>query len=219
MGRFINADALGGNVGALLSHNTFAYCNNNPVNAKDPNGFRPIYTQGEETSAMREASYRAMNKFYANKSKTKRSSPANPTKTTTKTSSGYTRYVADAEIANVTGICGKSGMFGSCEISTPDFPIQAYLGGAIGIGAVWNGEGKWNIYEVGLHLTPLKAGFRLKGGIGIFNCELQIGPAIGIGGSFTTGGYADNSGFGVVLGAGASWFFGAEVVGKVWIEF
>jgi len=46
----------------LLSHNTFAYCNNNPVNAKDPNGFRPIYTQGEETSAMREASYRAMNK-------------------------------------------------------------------------------------------------------------------------------------------------------------
>jgi len=53
---------LGGNVGALLSHNIFAYCNNNSVNAKDPNGFRPIYTQGEETSAMREASYRAMNK-------------------------------------------------------------------------------------------------------------------------------------------------------------
>jgi RHS repeat-associated protein len=62
IGKFINADALGGNVGALLSHNIFAYCNNNPVNAKDTNGFRPIYTQGEETSAMREASYRAMNK-------------------------------------------------------------------------------------------------------------------------------------------------------------
>ena len=62
MGRFLNADALGGNVGALLSNNTFAYCNNNPVNAKDPNGFRPIYTLGEETDAMREASYRAMNK-------------------------------------------------------------------------------------------------------------------------------------------------------------
>jgi len=62
MERFLNADALGGNVGALLSHNTFAYCNNNSVNAKDPNGVRPIYTQGEETSAMREASYGAMNK-------------------------------------------------------------------------------------------------------------------------------------------------------------
>jgi hypothetical protein len=53
---------LGGNVGALLSHNIFAYCNNNPVNGKDPNGFRPVYTQGEETAALAEASYRAMNK-------------------------------------------------------------------------------------------------------------------------------------------------------------
>lgn len=34
-----------------------------------------------------------------------------------------------------------------------------------------------------------------------------------------TGGYADSSGFGVVLGAGASWFYGAEVVEKVWIDF
>jgi len=46
----------------LLSHNVFAYCNNNPSTAKDPSGFRPIYTTGEETDAMREASYRAMNK-------------------------------------------------------------------------------------------------------------------------------------------------------------
>ena len=203
----------------MLYHNTSAYCNNNPVKAEDPNGFRPIYTQGEETSAMRKASYDSMKKFYANKSKTKSSSPTNPTKTTTKTSSGYTRYVADSEIANVTGIYGKSGVFGSCEISTPDFPVQAYLGGATGIGTVWNGEGKWEIYEVGLHLTPVKAGGRFKGGIGIFNCELQVGAAFGIGGSFTTGGYADNSGFGVVLGAAASWFYGAEVVGKVWIDF
>ena len=37
----------------MLSHNIFAYCNNNPVNAKDPNGFRPVYIQGEETDAMR----------------------------------------------------------------------------------------------------------------------------------------------------------------------
>jgi len=68
MGRFLNIDALGGNVGALLSHNIFAYCINNPVTAKDPSGFRPIYTTGEETYEMREASYEAMNKFYANKS-------------------------------------------------------------------------------------------------------------------------------------------------------
>jgi hypothetical protein len=68
MGRFINADAIGGNVGALLSHNIFAYCNNNPVTAQDPSGFRPIYTTGEETYEMRGASYEAMNKFYANKS-------------------------------------------------------------------------------------------------------------------------------------------------------
>ena len=61
-GRFLNADAIGGSIGELLSHNTFAYCNNNPVTSKDPNGFRSVYTQGEETVAMRDASYKAMNK-------------------------------------------------------------------------------------------------------------------------------------------------------------
>jgi len=67
-GRFLNADAFGGNVGALLSHNIFAYCNNNPINAKDPNGFRPIYTQGEETASMRDVSYKAMEEFYTSRS-------------------------------------------------------------------------------------------------------------------------------------------------------
>ncbi len=66
-GRFLNGDAIGGSIGELLSHNTFAYCNNNPVISKDPNGFRPMYTQGEETAAMRDASYKVMNNYYANK--------------------------------------------------------------------------------------------------------------------------------------------------------
>ena len=61
-GKFLNIDAIGGNVGALLSHNVFAYCNNNPVISKDHNGFRPTYTQGEETAAMRDASYNTMSK-------------------------------------------------------------------------------------------------------------------------------------------------------------
>ncbi len=41
----------------------------NSVNGKDHNGFRPIYTQGEETAAMRDASYKVMNNYYATKSK------------------------------------------------------------------------------------------------------------------------------------------------------
>ncbi len=73
-GRFLNADAIGGSIGALLSHNIFAYCNNNPVNAKDPNGFRPIYTQGEETASMRDASYKAMEEFYTSRSTSNSSS-------------------------------------------------------------------------------------------------------------------------------------------------
>ncbi|GAA0776071.1 hypothetical protein GCM10008908_28810 [Clostridium subterminale] len=64
----MNIDAIGGDVGALLSHNIFAYCNNNPVTSKDPSGFRPIYTQGEETAAMRKASYKAMEKYGRRKS-------------------------------------------------------------------------------------------------------------------------------------------------------
>jgi RHS repeat-associated protein len=43
-GRFINADALIGVTGELLSHTIFAYCKNNPVTMKDPSGFREIYT-------------------------------------------------------------------------------------------------------------------------------------------------------------------------------
>ena len=37
-GRFINADATCGEIGDLLSHNIFAYCNNNSVNTSDPTG-------------------------------------------------------------------------------------------------------------------------------------------------------------------------------------
>ena len=38
-GRFINADGILGRTGQLLSHNVFCYCNNDPVNNKDDNGF------------------------------------------------------------------------------------------------------------------------------------------------------------------------------------
>lgn len=49
-GRFINADALGGQVGELLSHNIFAYCNGNPINNFDLNGFRTTPIIGDEFS-------------------------------------------------------------------------------------------------------------------------------------------------------------------------
>lgn len=41
-GRFINADAIAGQVGELLGHNVFAYCKSNPVNMSDTSGFRSI---------------------------------------------------------------------------------------------------------------------------------------------------------------------------------
>ncbi|MCY6370630.1 RHS repeat domain-containing protein [Clostridium ganghwense] len=61
-GRFINADAIAGSVGELLGHNIFAYCKNNVVNMSDPSGFRAIFTLGEETEEMREASLELMKK-------------------------------------------------------------------------------------------------------------------------------------------------------------
>ncbi|MDF2884618.1 MAG: repeat-associated core protein [Clostridiaceae bacterium] len=45
MGKVINADAYGGNAGDLLSHNTFAYCMNNPVNMSDPSGNWPNFSK------------------------------------------------------------------------------------------------------------------------------------------------------------------------------
>ena len=41
-GRFINFDNYGGQVGELLSHNGYIYCNNNPVNMVDEDGKFPI---------------------------------------------------------------------------------------------------------------------------------------------------------------------------------
>ncbi|WDU83321.1 RHS repeat-associated core domain-containing protein [Caloramator sp. Dgby_cultured_2] len=38
-GRFVNADAIVGITGELLSYNMFAYCSNDPVNMEDPNGY------------------------------------------------------------------------------------------------------------------------------------------------------------------------------------
>ena len=40
-GRFLNADAFGGKVGTLLSHNMFTYALNNPINMNDPSGHGP----------------------------------------------------------------------------------------------------------------------------------------------------------------------------------
>ncbi|CEH33424.1 Rhs_assc_core: RHS repeat-associated core domain [Romboutsia lituseburensis] len=46
-GRFLNADGIVGETGELLSHNMFAYCNNNPVNREDPTGFKSkVIAQG-----------------------------------------------------------------------------------------------------------------------------------------------------------------------------
>ncbi|QGU96846.1 DNRLRE domain-containing protein [Clostridium bovifaecis] len=66
-GRFINADGIAGQIGELLGHNVFNYCKNDPVNLQDPSGFRPIFTQGEETAEMRKASFRTINPAYDEK--------------------------------------------------------------------------------------------------------------------------------------------------------
>ncbi len=42
IGRFINADGLIGQTGEILSHNMYAYCQNNPVMMVDPNGDFPF---------------------------------------------------------------------------------------------------------------------------------------------------------------------------------
>ena len=45
MGRFLNADSLGGETGDLGSHNIFVYCLNNPVNLTDDTGNWPKWLE------------------------------------------------------------------------------------------------------------------------------------------------------------------------------
>jgi RHS repeat-associated protein len=65
--RFINADAIAGQVGELLSHNLFAYVKNNPINLKDSTGFTPQDAYDEETEEQRAASYAKMNESALNR--------------------------------------------------------------------------------------------------------------------------------------------------------
>ncbi|WP_411681920.1 RHS repeat-associated core domain-containing protein [Clostridium thailandense] len=47
-GRYINADAVAGGTGILLSHNVFAYSMNNPANMVDPNGYLADFIWGNQ---------------------------------------------------------------------------------------------------------------------------------------------------------------------------
>jgi RHS repeat-associated protein len=50
-GRFLNADAIVGEVGALLSHNMFAYCQGNPINYSDTTGYMRIIAADEGSTS------------------------------------------------------------------------------------------------------------------------------------------------------------------------
>ena len=64
-GRFINADSLIGVAGKLLSHNLFAYCNNNPVMMSDPSGCLPMAYGSNPTPAQRKEGERYYKKHRA----------------------------------------------------------------------------------------------------------------------------------------------------------
>ncbi|GAA0776051.1 RHS repeat protein [Clostridium subterminale] len=183
IGRFLNADAFGGNVGALLSHNIFAYCNNNPVIAKDPSGFRTIYTQGEETAAMRRASYAAMNKFYTNKS----SSILNNNSGFSYVKSGITGTLSAAadKVGNVVAgfiIKGKK-VWKDLDYLTMGMYVEEFSGGA-------------KFAKKGLGLVGT-VGFALKSVKKSYDDEEYVGIVIDVGTAFA-GFYA-----GQLLAAGA----------------
>ena len=70
-GRFINADAVIGQPGDILSFNMFAYCGNNPVIMEDPNGYRFDITGGHDNgkyiSMAIQSQYPAIAKNVANR--------------------------------------------------------------------------------------------------------------------------------------------------------
>lgn len=84
-----------------MGHNIFTYTKNNPAIAKDPSGVRSVYTMGEESDAMREASYDRMNGASADEIRYKYESKGSAL------SSTISSFVSGA-IDNITGaISGK----------------------------------------------------------------------------------------------------------------
>lgn len=70
--------------------------------AKDPSGFRTVYTMDEETDEMRRISYKVMEKHERRKYKNTMGL------ITTKTASGYKKHEVDAGIASATAACGAT---------------------------------------------------------------------------------------------------------------
>ncbi len=216
-GRFLNIDAIGGNVGALLSHNIFAYCNNNPVISKDPNGFRPMYTQGEETAAMRDASYKVMAKATSAKAKSNSIGIYDVYKT----------HKIDADIANAglgygpTGFMAYTGVNTKCMSLDPwnIQQIQFYMGGSADAGLmVYKDNNNWNWMNLGLSYEPLKVGLNYRVEIFSFNAEFQVGFGAGIGGSGQLGVMAESDMTGIGMGGEFFKILGLETSLKVWIK-
>ena len=67
-GRFINADALIGQTGDILSFNMFAYCHNNPVNMSDESGYLPKWMK-TVVKAVKKTGTKVINKVKKNSDK------------------------------------------------------------------------------------------------------------------------------------------------------
>jgi len=209
-GRFINADALGGQVGSLLSHNLFAYCQNEPINHADPSGFSRILVMddaGNFSNGWNEYS----------------------------TGDGYKTYSQSKDFSDISFSRGPTGVEGKLESHTPYYGTSNYLGKSISKYAAIDGQlylssslqagpslqmdKDWKQYTLGVSVTPGSVGARGKSNIWFLHAEGEIAASAGygFGGSF---GMTDgkNGKYGLSLGGLLANAVGLKVDLKVWID-
>ena len=140
-GRFLNADALLGANGDLISYNLFTYCSNNPVNYYDPFGCSARHASRLARNKIMKAATGSTN---AEVYRTRNNTPSVTIDDFKNSNTNYSLY--DSKRHDPDGVYHEQILSGSLEYGIDP---QAVLGAGVSLTAI-SGRWEWDNFELGL---------------------------------------------------------------------